>query len=85
MQHMKLRPSGVAVVAAAFHGYRKLVRPAERADEQRHQNGDQRSRPLEQISALKIRSAGLLSRHDLIRLLNEHMQNQDTERYLISR
>lgn len=50
-----------AVVAATLHSRRQLVRPAEGADEQRHQNGDQGLGLLDDIPALKVRAPGFLS------------------------
>ena len=58
---MELRAPLTAVVAAALHRRRQLVRTAERADEQRHEQRDERLGALEQITALKVRAAGALA------------------------
>ena len=47
----ELRAALAAVVAAAFHGGRKLVGPAERTDEQRHKNGHERLGAAEEVAA----------------------------------
>ena len=59
------------MVAAALHRRRQLVRTAERADEQRHEQRNERFRALEQVAALEVRAAGALGGHDLVRLLDE--------------
>ena len=71
MQNLQLGSALAALVAAALHGCRQLIRPAKGADEQGHQNGDQGFGPLNQTAGLKVRTPGLLGGHDLIRLLNE--------------
>ena len=57
---MELRAPLTAVVAAALHRRRQLVRTAERADEQRHEQRNERFRALEQVAALEVRAAGAL-------------------------
>ena len=60
-----------AVVAAAFHRQRQLIRPAERRNEQRNENGQQRLGPLHHAAAFQVCAPCLLSGHDLVRLLDE--------------
>ena len=60
-----------ARVAAALHGHRQLVRPAEGADEQRHQNRNQCLCPVNQATRLKVGASGLLCGDDLVRLLDQ--------------
>ena len=59
------------MVAAALHGGGQLVCPAEGADEQRHQDGEQGLGPAGKTARLKIGAPGLLGTHDLVRLLDE--------------
>ena len=69
-EQLHFRSAFAAVIAAAFHGRGQLVGPAESADEQRHQNGNQGLHPLHEAAVFKIRTTGPLSGHDLIRFFD---------------
>ena len=64
MEHMEAGPALAAVAAAALHSDRQLIRPAEGADEKRHQHRDQGLGLLDEVPALKVRASRLLGGHD---------------------
>ena len=59
------------MVAAAFHRQRQLIRPAERRNEQRDEDGQKRLGPLHHAAAFQVCAPCLLGGHDLIRFLDE--------------
>ena len=60
-----------AAIAAGVHGQRQLLGPAERAHEQRHQQRHHGLGPGDEVAGLKVRAAGLLGLHDLVRLVHQ--------------
>ena len=68
---MELGAALAAVVAAALHSRRQLVRPTEGADKQGHQNGHQRLGLLEDVPTVEVGATGLLRGHDLVRFLDQ--------------
>ena len=66
------------MVAAGFHRHCQFTRAAERADEQRHQQGNHRLRAGEKVARLKIRTARHLRLHNLVRFL--HQRGDEAER-----
>ena len=70
-----------AVVAAAGHGERELIRAAERRHEQRDQNRDHRVDTIEKFAAFKVCAAGLLRVGDAIDLLDQRRDEPQCQRH----
>src|SRR5699024_8592707 len=70
-ERFHLCPPFSAVVTAALHRHRQIIRPAERGHKQRHKDRHHRLCPLDNVSALKICSSRLLCFHNFISLLQQ--------------
>ena len=69
------------MVAAAFHGHGKLVRTAERADEQGDQHRHQCLDAVHELAVIQHCAAGFLGVHDLFGLINQQRDKPQGDRH----
>ena len=69
------------MVAAAFHGHGKLVRTAERADEQGDQHRHQCLDAVHELAVIQHCAAGFLGVHDLFGLIDQQRDKPQGDRH----